>query len=92
MRPLHVLVDQRDGQDVVQVEGVDHVSNHADANSQRCVLEISQLDVHGSKLHSPADVRIFRGWIFKPEGVPVRRLKVFKVRVTVDRWALEEPS
>ena len=92
MRPLHVLIDEGDGQDIVQVEGVDYVGDHTDTNSQCCVLKICQLDVHGSKLHSPTDVRIFGRRVLEPERVPVRRLKVLKVRVAVDRRALEEPS
>ena len=92
MRPLHVLIDEGDGQDIVQVEGVDYVGDHTDTNSQCCVLKICQLDVHGSKLHSPTDVRIFGRRVLEPERVPVRRLKVLKVRVAVYRRALEEPS
>lgn len=56
MRSLHILVDQGNRKDVVQVEGVDNVSNHTNAYGQRCVLKICQLDIHRSKFYAPADV------------------------------------
>ena len=92
MRSLHILVDQGNRKDVVQVEGVDNVSNHTNAYGQRCVLKICQLDIHRSKFYAPADVWILCRWIFESKGVPVGRLKVFKVRIAVNWWALQEPS
>ena len=92
MSPLHVLVDERDRQDEVQVEHVHHVGDHTGADCQRRVLEICQLDVHRAELHPPADVSIFRWRVLEPQAVPIRRLQVLEVRVTVDGWALEEPG
>ena len=56
MSTLHVLVDEGDRQDEVQVEGVYQVGDHAEAHRQCRILEICQLDVHGSELHAPANI------------------------------------
>ena len=56
MSALHVLVDEGDRQDEVQVEGVDNVSDHADTHRKCRIFEICQLNVHGSELHAPANI------------------------------------
>ena len=55
VRPVHVLVDHAYGHDEVNIEVVDHIHDHAQRNNQARVFEVGQLDVHRSKLHSPAD-------------------------------------
>jgi len=62
---LHILIDERNGEDEVGVKGVDHVGNHADCDGKGGVLEVSQLDVHGSELYTPSDLGVFSWRIFE---------------------------
>ena len=63
--PLHILIDEGDRQDEVEVECADDVGNHTDAYSEGSIFEVCDLDVHGAELDTPADVSILRWWIFK---------------------------
>lgn len=89
---LHILVDERNGKDEVSVEGVDHVGDHANCDGQGRVLEVRQLDVHRSELYTPSDLGVFSGRVLESKRIPVSRLQVFEMRVSIDWRAFEEPG
>ena len=68
---LHVLVLQGNGQNQVQVEVVNYVSQKSDCDDEAHVLEVCHLDVHGPELNPPSDLGVL-GWRrLEPHGVPV---------------------
>ena len=56
-----------------------YVRHKTKKHYETCVLEVSKLDVHGSKLHAPSDLAVLRRWRFESHGVPICRLYIFKV-------------
>mmetsp|Transcript_43119 Transcript_43119/g.57049 ORF Transcript_43119/g.57049 Transcript_43119/m.57049 type:complete len:220 (-) Transcript_43119:1433-2092(-) len=92
MCPLHVLVDERDRQDEVQVEGVHNVGDHAHSDGERGILEVRQRDIHRAELNAPSNVAVFGGWVFESQRIPIRRLQVLEVLIASDGRALEEPG
>mmetsp|Transcript_5437 Transcript_5437/g.9172 ORF Transcript_5437/g.9172 Transcript_5437/m.9172 type:complete len:339 (+) Transcript_5437:1060-2076(+) len=79
MSTLHVNVGERDGNDEVNVEVVDHVGDQPQQNDETRIFEVGHLNVHGAELDPPANVGSLGGGRLEPQGVPVGRLQVLEV-------------
>lgn len=68
---FHVLINERYWKDEVYIESVDDVGDHAQSNGQGYVLEVSQLNVHGPELNTPANIRILSWRVLEPQRIPI---------------------
>jgi len=80
---LHVFINFRNWHDEVYVEVVDHVHQESQSNNEASVLEIGQLNVHGSEFHAPTDIWILGRWRLEAERVPICWLQVFEMACQV---------
>jgi len=90
MRSLHIFVYFADRSDEIDVEVVDHIVDHDEQHNHGSILEVSQLNVHGPELHSPADLGVDGRRGLQTHRVPVGALQVLEVLHGVwGRGALE---
>ena len=78
MRRLHVLVRFRDRDVEVKIEGKDGTRDQHDEDGESGVLEVRDLDFHGSELNAPANIA--SSWRrLEADVLPVCRLQVLEM-------------
>jgi len=78
MRCLHILISLRNRDVEIQIEGQDSTCDEHYEDGKGCVLEVCDLDFHGSKLDTPADVVSSWGRL-ETDVLPVCGLQVLEV-------------
>ncbi len=75
---FHVLISLWDRDIEIQIKAQNGSCNEHNENGKSSVFKISDLNLHGSKLDTPADVAAGRRWL-KSNVLPIGGLKVLKV-------------
>ena len=78
MRRLYVFIRLWDRNIEVQIKGEDCTRNEHHEDGESCILEVCNLDFHGSELDAPADV-VSRWRRLEADMLPICGLEVFEV-------------
>jgi len=79
MSSVHVFIWLCNWDKEIYIEMVDHIGDETHHYNETGVLEISDLDIHGSELDPPSDVGSLSWRWFESHWVPICRLNIFKV-------------
>mmetsp|Transcript_96411 Transcript_96411/g.294895 ORF Transcript_96411/g.294895 Transcript_96411/m.294895 type:complete len:210 (+) Transcript_96411:505-1134(+) len=80
--PFHVLVNLRKRHQEVQVKHQEHSREQHHKSRERCILEISQLHLHGTELGAPTNVRrthFLRRGRLPAHGLPIRGIEALEM-------------